>query len=555
LLDQQQFGLCCSYLSQLDFWFPFFLSSLGDNYLSAYVHFVRRRLVQERPPAALWISSYTKGHKRRDNYHQAKKGRKETKNLTVINMSNTDQIAADLAKTTIENDKEPKKKKRRSNKKEKDDSVSSTNIEKKTDNIAFSDPSLPTTAHTINEPTVGSSNINNTDSEKVIDSKDNNDKGNKVNTNNVKTNRKSNTHGRRIKNTGKGSHLDQSHSVWVVKQPTNTSTSTYSTNTDIHAAAVAEDLTTNTTTPTIISSANTPSNVNLSLDISANTPAKTTTNTTISPPKSNNTDRYHSSIQQNSNRDRGTQQKYTYTSNKEKDTNNMNNINININKDNSNSSGKVVAAGGRIRENRNDPAVKFSKFLSYLLRHGAAKEGLAMRSDGFVKVDDVLAHRKVRGMTFAQLQEEVRSNAKQRFALQVIEGVYYIRANQGHSIEVEDLDLKKVESASELPKLLHGTFYRHLDNIRKEGLKKMERNHIHFTTAEFGSSEVISGVRRSVEVLIYVDVEKAIQDGIEFVRSENNVILSTGIDGVLHPKYFKSVVDAKTGAEIAPRVA
>ena len=38
-----------------------------------------------------------------------------------------------------------------------------------------------------------------------------------------------------------------------------------------------------------------------------------------------------------------------------------------------------------------------SKALSWLLRHGAEKEGLAIRSDGFVRLAEILAHRSLRG--------------------------------------------------------------------------------------------------------------------------------------------------------------
>jgi 2'-phosphotransferase len=36
------------------------------------------------------------------------------------------------------------------------------------------------------------------------------------------------------------------------------------------------------------------------------------------------------------------------------------------------------------------PDVRTSKILAYILRHGAEKEGLAIRSDGFVKLNDVV---------------------------------------------------------------------------------------------------------------------------------------------------------------------
>ena len=39
-------------------------------------------------------------------------------------------------------------------------------------------------------------------------------------------------------------------------------------------------------------------------------------------------------------------------------------------------------------------------------------------------------------------------------------------------------------------------------------------------------------------------------EGVEFVESANGVILSPGVEGVLHPKYFARVVDAKTGQSL-----
>lgn len=39
-----------------------------------------------------------------------------------------------------------------------------------------------------------------------------------------------------------------------------------------------------------------------------------------------------------------------------------------------------------------DPDVRNSKTLAYILRHGAEKEGLYIRSDGFIKLADVVRH-------------------------------------------------------------------------------------------------------------------------------------------------------------------
>ena len=59
-----------------------------------------------------------------------------------------------------------------------------------------------------------------------------------------------------------------------------------------------------------------------------------------------------------------------------------------------------------------------------------------------------------------------------------------------------------------------------------------------------GDGEVISGMRQECTVFIYVDVAKAMADGIPFFVSENGVVLCEGEGerGFLSTKYFKKVV-------------
>ena len=70
----------------------------------------------------------------------------------------------------------------------------------------------------------------------------------------------------------------------------------------------------------------------------------------------------------------------------------------------------------------------------------------------------------------------------------------------------------------------------------------MTRNHIHFAPGMPKEEGVISGMRGSCDVYIFIDLEKAIKDGIKFFISSNNVILTEGVEGTLHPKYFKKVI-------------
>lgn len=76
----------------------------------------------------------------------------------------------------------------------------------------------------------------------------------------------------------------------------------------------------------------------------------------------------------------------------------------------------------------------------------------------------------------------------------------------------------------------------------------MNRQHIHLAIGLPSAGNVISGMRSSCQVAIYIDLPKAIKDGIKFYRSANDVILCPGnSDGFLRPKYFLKVIDIKRG--------
>ncbi|CAG9101303.1 unnamed protein product [Plutella xylostella] len=92
------------------------------------------------------------------------------------------------------------------------------------------------------------------------------------------------------------------------------------------------------------------------------------------------------------------------------------------------------------------------------------------------------------------------------------------------------------------PTVVHGTYLNSYQSLKKEGLSRMSRQHIHFAKGTPGDKTVISGLRRDAEVFIYLDLQKALDDGLKFFESENGVILTAGNkDGYILPKYFLKV--------------
>jgi 2'-phosphotransferase len=206
-------------------------------------------------------------------------------------------------------------------------------------------------------------------------------------------------------------------------------------------------------------------------------------------------------------------------------------------------------------------------------------------------------------VSFPELREVVTSNDKQRFSMilastldkpsetdsplasnvepEVLETIsesddpsdYLIRANQGHSIKVDTEGLLtpvSIEAGNVPQTVVHGTDESAWKLIMKSGgLRKMGRNHMHFasglpagfksqdadadgtTEEEKSAPPVISGMRKSSTVLIYIDIIAALEAGVKFFVSENGVILTEGDEkGVLPYRFFKRVESRKQGGGV-----
>jgi len=164
--------------------------------------------------------------------------------------------------------------------------------------------------------------------------------------------------------------------------------------------------------------------------------------------------------------------------------------------------------------------VSTSKFLSLVLRHQPHKIGLVLDEAGWVPVDQLLAKLANAGkpLRIEQLREVVQSNDKQRFGFSA-DGLR-IRANQGHSIDVE-LGLTAMDPPAVL---YHGTASRFIASVMASGLDKRQRHHVHLTADAAIATSV--GQRYGLPVLLLVDAAQMHADGHTFYRSANNVWLT-----------------------------
>jgi putative RNA 2'-phosphotransferase len=173
--------------------------------------------------------------------------------------------------------------------------------------------------------------------------------------------------------------------------------------------------------------------------------------------------------------------------------------------------------------------VKISKYLSKHLRHQPERLGLNLETGGWVKIEDLLAALKRNNFPVSreELNEVVEKNDKKRFSFD--EKGEKIRANQGHSVEI-DLQL---EAKTPPETLFHGTNEKSVSAILEHGILKIARHHVHLSSDIETAKKV--GSRRGKPLILAVDAEKMHKDGFEFFVSENGVWLVETVP----PKYLK----------------
>ncbi len=175
--------------------------------------------------------------------------------------------------------------------------------------------------------------------------------------------------------------------------------------------------------------------------------------------------------------------------------------------------------------------VTLSKFISKHLRHAPEAIGLTLGDAGWVPIAELLAAAARVGFPIDadELHEVVRRCDKQRFALDPTSQL--IRANQGHSVEV-DLQLEAVVP----PEVLyHGTASHVREPILASGLLKMARQHVHLS-AELPTAVAV-GKRHGRPIVFAVDTMSMVGDGFAFFLAANGVWLTDHVP----PRYLREL--------------
>ncbi|HCQ15684.1 MAG: RNA 2'-phosphotransferase [Owenweeksia sp.] len=161
-----------------------------------------------------------------------------------------------------------------------------------------------------------------------------------------------------------------------------------------------------------------------------------------------------------------------------------------------------------------------SKFLSLVLRHQPETIHLEIDANGWANVQDLLQKINLYAfeLTLNELEFVVSNNSKKRFTFS--NDLTRIRASQGHSLEI-NLEL---QAETPPPVLYHGTATKNLDSIRRSGLVKGQRHHVHLS-ADIDTAIKV-GQRYGKPVVLKINTALMHEQGQLFYCSANGVWLT-----------------------------
>jgi len=171
-----------------------------------------------------------------------------------------------------------------------------------------------------------------------------------------------------------------------------------------------------------------------------------------------------------------------------------------------------------------------SKFIALILRHKPEEIGISLDEHGWANVEELIEGiSKTQPFSMDMLEEIVNADEKMRYSFN--EDKTLIRANQGHSVQV-DVELEEKEPPGIL---YHGTGEKYVSSIQTQGLIPKSRLYVHLSSDIDTAVKV--GARHGKPVVYQIDTTQMVADGYKFYLSANNVWLTKGVP----IKYLKSI--------------
>jgi len=169
----------------------------------------------------------------------------------------------------------------------------------------------------------------------------------------------------------------------------------------------------------------------------------------------------------------------------------------------------------------NKSNIKLSKMISYILRHCPEKYRIYLDDQGYTAMSELTKAVKNSGpecsdVTEEKITEVVMKCPKGRFEIKNSK----IRARWGHTIVI------KIGEEAEPPEFLyHGTSPEAFKKIQIEGISRMQRNFVHFSTDPETASA--TGKRHSKNpIILCITAKKAWKEGVKFYKGGETIWLS-----------------------------
>jgi len=163
--------------------------------------------------------------------------------------------------------------------------------------------------------------------------------------------------------------------------------------------------------------------------------------------------------------------------------------------------------------------IRYSKYLSTVLRHNPKMLGIELDQNGWVDIDILIEKMNQKGFIIDLniLTNIIETNSKKRFAFN--ENRSKIRASQGHTIQVELNLIEKLPPQY----LYHGTGQQSISGIFSRGIEKRKRQYVHLSSTI--ETALIVGKRHGVPNILQVAAMDMNKEGYSFYLSENNIWL------------------------------